>query len=238
MSRGNQERKPKLKLTKNQATLVSEHMPFAKKLADGYWYNFGRPLNFPMEDVESEAYVGLCLAVKKWDPERSPLTAYIRLIVNNHLKDVHSKREQVAHLPKRDTERNLNAIRATVKSGITNVDRIVEHLGLNKKIVVELLPYITSNNFEDIDGLADSLHSGSHLPEVELESKETKVEIRLAVEQLPKHLKKIVELRFGFTNGSMHTTQEIAKKLRLQVETVRQREAEAMEILETKLKRA
>lgn len=231
-------KKAQVLLSKAQATLVSEYIPFAKKLAAGYWFNFGRPLNFPMEDIESEAYVGLCIAIKKWDPARSPLTAYARLIINNHLKDVHSKREQVAYLPKRDTERNLNAIRATVKSGITNVDRIVEHLGLNKKIVVELLPYITSNNFEDIDGLADSLHSGSHLPEVELESKETKVEIRLAVAQLPKPLRKIVELRFGFTNGSMHTTQEIAKKLRLKVETVRQREAEAMEILETKLKRA
>ena len=188
-----------------------------------------------MDEVEAEAYVGLCLAVKKWDPEKSPLTAYARLIINNHLKDVHIQRDQLAYLPDH-VEKNMNAIRATVKTGITNVDRISEHLGLNKRIVLELLPYITSNNFVNVDDLSNSLLSDSHLPEVELNSKENQIEIRQAVAQLPKPLRKIIELRFGFTNGSMHTTQEIAKTLQIKLETVRQRELEAMEILESRLR--
>jgi len=188
----------------------------------------------PLEYLESESYIALCIAVKKWDPHRSPLTVYARLVIENHLKDFHTKNDNIVYIPE-SSQKNIKLIREAIKAGITNLDQVAKYLGMNKKVVIELWPYIKNNAHEDINDYAYSLTGNQYLPESELEIKETQGYIRSVVSKLPPQQRKVIELRFGFTTGSMHTTAEIAKRFHMRIDTVQRLETEAQETLAIEL---
>ena len=228
-------KKKTIPLTNIQRKLVENNIKLAESMAYKFWIKTGgNKETFKQQDLNSQAYIGLCLAAKKWEESRGPFSAYARLIIKHELGDAHRNSLSLIAVPEMN-ESHLRAIREAVKQGFNTIDEVSDFVNLSRKKVIELWSY-QHHGYIEIEGEKIEV-STQDTPEMQAINEETKYEIAQATQLLPNHLKKVIELRFGFTNGSMHTTQEISKKLRIKIETVRQRESEAMEIIEAELKK-
>ena len=224
------------KLTKAQQALVEENLWIAESMAKSYWKKTGGYQDdLENQQLTSQAYIGLCLAAQKWDKTRGPFSAYARLIITYELDDEYKKSLLLVRIPDK-LEPELRKIREAVKLGHNTIDAVASYLKFSKKKVIELWPY-QHDGFIEIEKY-DSHNDQEETPEMEAMTAEMYREIRAALVHLNPRQRKVIDLRFGFTTGSMKTTAEIAKRFQMNVETVKKLEAEAIEILQAEIKQS
>lgn len=83
--------------------------------------------------------------------------------------------------------------------------------------------------------LIDLLATQGSSPEEDARNSLRSERVRKAVAKLPKHLQKVVELRYGFEDGELHTYNEVGKSLGSSGEWARKQEKEARDMLKETL---
>lgn len=231
------------KLTAKQAELVQSHIALARQVAHRHrqWAQGDR---LAMEDLESEAYMGLVSAATTWKPALGPFIPYAKKTIKNLLIQADRKHSFPFALPETG-HRLLRDMRRAVNSGTPeNPQAIASALGINVSKINTLWPFYSNTvarivteqeNSEDWQGVLAPASDETPI-EDQVATTLASESVQKAIATLPPLHRQIIRLRFGFETGEPMLSAEIMEQMGLGRAEYEAAEDAAMEKLEALLR--
>lgn len=222
-------------------TMITSNLRLVVKVAKTY---IGRSSSLSFLDLIQEGNMGLMRATEKFDAEKgfrfsTYATYWIKQAISKAIIDQSRAVRLPAHIINELNKFNKAIRDLSQQYGRTPSDKeLAEYLNVSVKKISEYYTIskepcsldVTIDEDEDtamIDLIADE-NATKFMDIDDLSIRDT---IYSVLNTLSERERKIIELRFGFTDGRQHTLEEVGKEFNLTKERIRQLEASALKKL-------
>ena len=222
-------------------TMITSNLRLGVKVAKTY---IGRSSNLSFLDLIQEGNMGLMRATEKFNAEKgfrfsTYATYWIKQAISKAIIDQSRAVRLPAHIINELNKFNKAIRDLSQQYGRTPSDKeLAEYLNVSVKKISEYYTIskepcsldVTIDEDEDtamIDLIADE-NATKFMDIDDLSIRDT---IYSVLNTLSERERKIIELRFGFTDGRQHTLEEVGKEFNLTKERIRQLEASALKKL-------
>ena len=222
-------------------TMITSNLRLVLKIAKT---SIGRSSNLSFLDLIQEGNMGLMRATEKFDAEKgfrfsTYATYWIKQAISKAIIDQSRAVRLPAHIINELNKFNKAIRDLSQQYGRTPSDKeLAEYLNVSVKKISEYYTIskepcsldVTIDEDEDtamIDLIADE-NATKFMDIDDLSIRDT---IYSVLNTLSERERKIIELRFGFTDGRQHTLEEVGKEFNLTKERIRQLEASALKKL-------
>lgn len=199
----------------------------------------------PLLDLIQEGNLGLLKAIERFNPARGlRLSTYATWWIQQAVRRAATSKARAVRVPEYLQVRlhRLRAVEERLRETLGRApydEELATALGITVKRLAELRSCLTSVGSLDISGFDDSDETwATQLPDrdaLPLEDQVAQRDLRetcqQGLEQLSPRQALVVQLRYGLTDQPPQTLDQIARRLRLSRERVRQIEAESFSVL-------
>ncbi|MDD5045106.1 MAG: sigma-70 family RNA polymerase sigma factor [Candidatus Omnitrophica bacterium] len=203
---------------------------------------YGR-LGVPLMDLIEEGNVGLMKAVEKFNPKKGfRFSTYAAWWIRQSISRAVSEQGKMIRVPAYMQEligkwKKANEALTQKLNRAPNNKEIAKKMRISEEMVERIVAWLSTKTSsldapigeEGESGIMDLIEDEKAvLPDAEMEHTLDKERIRSLLDIMSDRERMVVEMRFGLTDGKRHTLAEVAKKLEVSRERVRQVEEAAL----------